>query len=142
MSGAIKERSFFRTLAKLGTVFVVNVVVLGFLILGFGREYLRNLEIERNISMMEKDQAALEGKKLEALSVIESLSSEYYLEQEGRMKHGLAKPGEELVIVHTANAQDLGAAGEGEEVAAQSNVWRWYLYFFDHRAFETLRNEL
>lgn len=131
-----------RTIAKLGTVFVINVIVFGFLALGFGREYLRNLEIERSISMMESDGEHLQTKKLEALSVIESLSSEYYLEQEGRTKHGLAKPGEELVIIHTAQAEERGEGGDEVATSGQSNVWRWYQYFFDRDGFTALQAEL
>lgn len=74
--------------------------------------------------------------------MIESLSSEYYLEQEGRMKHGLAKPGEELVIIHTAQAEEPHGQGDERSESGQSNVWRWYLYFFDHDAFAALRTEL
>lgn len=127
-----------RLLAKLGTLFVVNVVVLTFLVLGFGREYLRNLEIERNIAFLEQENAHLEGEKLESLSVIESLSSEYYLEQEGRLKHGLAKPGEQLVIVYDAQAASV--SGEDEDTASHiSNPVRWYYYFFDHARYEQLQ---
>lgn len=136
------ERPLFRRFAKLGTLFVVNVAVLGFLVLGFGREYLRNREIEHSIDMLEAEQAELEGRRLESLSVIESLSSEYYLEQEGRKKQGLAKPGEELIVVNTARAASVDDDVQTAPASMYPNVLRWYLYFFDHAAFEDLRGDL
>lgn len=131
------ERHTLRNIRKLGTIFIVNLAVLAFLVLGFGREYLRNLEIERNIEYLEAQNAALEGEKLESLSVIESLSSEYYLEGEARRKHGLAKAGEQLVIVDDADAGTV-SIDVGDD-AMTSNAARWWEYFFDHGSFEERR---
>lgn len=127
------------TVRKFGTIFLVNLAVLAFLVLGFGREYLRNLEIERSIADLEAQNEALEGKKLESLSVIESLSSEYYLEGEARRKHGLAKPGESLSIVDSGGAAANTYDMTDDDVAAAGNAVRWWEYFFDHAAFEDLR---
>lgn len=131
------ERHTLRNIRKLGTIFIVNLAVLAFLVLGFGREYLRNLEIERNIEDLEAQNAELEGEKLESLSVIESLSSEYYLEGEARRKHGLAKAGEQLVIVDDADAGTV-SIDVGDD-AMTSNAERWWEYFFDHGSFEERR---
>lgn len=132
------ERTLLRSLTRYGTIFVVGVAALLFLTLGFGREYLRNREIERNIANLEAQNSELEQQKLEALSVIDSLSSEYYLESEARQKRGLAKPGEEMIVINTAMMG--GAATDNDDVAARqvANVVRWYYYFFDKNAFEAL----
>lgn len=120
---------------KFGTIFLVNVAVLAFLVLGFGREYLRNVEIERSIAELNAQNDALQGKQLESLSVIEQLSSEYYLEGEARRKHGLAKEGEELAII-----DDDGTTNDElrntTETTSSSNVMRWWQYFFDRDAFD------
>ncbi|MBI1908220.1 septum formation initiator family protein [Candidatus Uhrbacteria bacterium] len=132
------ERTAFQAVARFGTLFIVGVVVLGFLALGFGREYLRNREIERSIAALEAQNAELEGEQLEALAVIESLSSEYYLEGEARQKRGLAKPGEELVVIETAYAagdEDVAATADDETAP---NILRWYYYFFAREKFEAL----
>lgn len=132
------ERSLWRTITRFGTLFVVGVVALGFLGLGFGREYLRNIEIERSIAELEEANADLEHDQLAALSVIEALSSEYYLEGEARQKRGLARPGEELIVIEEAYAAD----SYGDESDAldddASNLVRWFYYFFDREKFDTL----
>ncbi|MEK7458853.1 MAG: septum formation initiator family protein [Patescibacteria group bacterium] len=120
---------------KFGTIFLVNVAVLAFLVLGFGREYLRNVEIERSIADLNAQNDALQGKQLESLSVIEQLSSEYYLEGEARRKHGLAKEGEELAIIASGGTLDERLQAS-DVVSAQSNVVRWWQYFFDRDAFD------
>ena len=128
-----------KKITKFGTIFLVNIVVLGFLALGFGREYLRNLEIERNIRMLEEQNDELAHEQLQALAVIESLSSEYYLEGEARKKHGMAKPGEELIIVDEAALQ----ADRETAVAAAAqvgNATRWFYYFFDPEQFQELQS--
>lgn len=128
-----------KKLTKLGTIFLVNVVVLGFLALGFGREYLRNLEIERSIRMLEEQNDDLAHEQLQALAVIESLSSEYYLEGEARKKHGMARTGEELIIVNEAVLQEDRTAAVAA-AAEVGNATRWFYYFFDHTRFQELQS--
>lgn len=134
------ERSLLRTVARFGTLFVVGVVVLAFLALGFGREYLRNLEIERSIAALEAENADLEGEQLAALSVIEALSSEYYLEGEARQKRGLARPGEELIVIEEAYAAGIEGASATEGDDGISNPVRWFYYFFDREKFDAFRS--
>lgn len=127
---------------KFGTIFLVNIAVLAFLVLGFGREYLRNMEIERNVADLNAQNEELEGRKLESLSVIEQLSSEYYLEGEARRKHGLAKEGEELAIIDDASVVDDEAFVNSLEPEMYPNVLRWYMYFFDRDGFEDIYGEV
>lgn len=132
------EHSLWRTITRFGTLFVVGVVALGFLGLGFGREYLRNIEIERSVAELEKANADLEHDQLAALSVIEALSSEYYLEGEARQKRGLARPGEELIVIEEAYAADSYDDQNDALDDDASNLVRWFYYFFDQEKFETL----
>ncbi len=133
------ERPWLRSITKFGTVFVIGVAVLFLLCLGFGREYLRNREIERNIHDLQVQNDELSGKQLAALSVIQSLSSEYYLEGEARAKRGLAKPGEEEVVIQQPETTDLTITDTRNEAASASNLRRWYYYFFDKQKFAELR---
>ncbi len=133
------ERTWLRSITKFGTVFVIGVAVLFLLCLGFGREYLRNREIERNIHDLQVQYDELSGKQLTALSVIQSLSSEYYLEGEARAKHGLAKAGEEEVVIQQAGTAGVAITDTRNEAASTSNLLRWYYYFFNKQKFAELR---
>ena len=128
-----------RLLPKISVVLGINLILLGFLFVGFGREYLRNVEIEQEIAALQDEQHLLETQRLESVDLIRDLSSEYYLEKEAREKRGLGNPGEKLLIV------DTGAKPEPKEevlgIATDesiSNPTRWY-YFFDPSRFEQMR---
>lgn len=120
---------------------LANVVILFFLIVAFGREYVGNIQVDREIADLESQKSALQQEQLNTLDLIDQLSSRDYLEHEARTKHGLAEPGETLVIIQddsvpageVAGAQD--AAGD-ERV---SNPKRWFYYFFDKQAYESLQ---
>jgi len=128
---------------RVGLFLVVNVVILFFLMVGFGREYVSNMQIEREIMQLEAERERLETEKLETLGLIEELSSEYYLERQARTKHGLGEPGETLVVIQD-EAEDeaaIAAAAAADEALAQtSNPQRWYYYFFDKEMFAKLKS--
>ncbi|MEK9130825.1 MAG: hypothetical protein AAB429_01785, partial [Patescibacteria group bacterium] len=78
---------------------IINMVILFFLSLSFGREWARNASIEGQIDDLKEQEEAMESRKLELLSLGQTIQSQFFLEQEGRLKYGLRKPGEELVVV-------------------------------------------
>ncbi len=115
------------------------MVVLGLLFVGFGREYFRNRQIENEIAALQAEYDRLEGEKLASLTLIESLSSEYYLEREARMKRGLGESGETLVVVDLPD--DVVNNGLVEGVAIDDglkNPARWFYYFFNPARFASL----
>ncbi|MFZ2681900.1 MAG: septum formation initiator family protein [Patescibacteria group bacterium] len=124
---------------KVSLIVAINLIVLGFLFVGFGREYWRNIEIERDIAALQAEHDKLVGEKLESLALISDLSSEYYLESEARTKRGMGEPGEQLVIVDLPEAQqpDGEVLGIATDVSI-SNPTRWWYYFFDRQALEDM----
>lgn len=129
--------------SKIGLAVVVSVVIVFFLIIGFGREYLSNLQVEREIQELEDERAALQDEKLSTLQLIDDLSSEYYLEKQARTKQGLARSGEKLLIVKDDDTNILiGAIGVEEDLFSLesiSNPIKWYYYFFDTEKFNELK---
>lgn len=137
MSWSDRARRF---IPKVSVVLGINLVLLAFLFIGFGREYLRNLEIDREIAALEAEKQSLESQRLESLALIRDLSSEYYLEKEAREKRGLGNPGEKMIIVDTSEVVEpepevLGVATD-ESI---SNPTRWWYYFFDPARFEQMK---
>lgn len=124
------------------SVFLFATVLIAVVAIGaFGREYLREKEIERDIAMLEGENQRLEGKRLEFLDLIDRLSSEYYLEGQARTKEGLAKPGETLLVVDTgkAAAEPTGSVlGATDSLEGETNPAKWFYYFFDHGRFENV----
>lgn len=115
----------------------LNIVLFALIGFGFGEEYLRNHEIELEIARMQAENASLEAQKLSSLSLIDTLSSSYYVESEARQS-GLGESGEQLVIVQddTADATD-GVTVSHDDIP---NPLRWYYYFFDRSQFDALQD--
>lgn len=129
------------SLPKISLVVTVNLIILAFLFVGFGREYWRNIEIERDIAALQAESDRLAGQKLESLSLINDLSSEYYLEGEARTKRGMGEPGEQLVIVDLP--EETAPAGEVLGIATDesiSNPTRWWYYFFNPARFDAMND--
>lgn len=130
-----------RRLSKVTIILLVNVALLVFFVLSFGREYLRNLEVEREIETMTAEHERLEAEKLESLALINDLSSEYYVEGHARTKEGLGRPGETLVIVDDGQAA-AATMVDDDDRPSLSNPALWLLYFFDREKFAELKSGL
>lgn len=135
-----QNKKTFKTPGKIGLFMVVNVVILFFLIVGFGREYVGNLQIEREIARLEAERAELEAEQLETIELIDDLSSEYALERQARTKFGLGESGETLIVVQDPEIDDETSSSAGDEYLTEStNLMRWYYYFFDQATFDKIK---
>lgn len=144
--------SFIRKMLELRVFLVVNLVILFFLALSFGREYLRNASIESQISDLKQQEQQLEGENGKILSLSQSVETQYYLEKEGRLKYGLRKPGESVVVLNdntsptsaatttTSNGSTATPATNDQPVVI-SNRSRWWDFFFNHDAYQTLKQQ-
>ena len=127
---------------KAGVFILVNVVILFFLVIAFGREYVGNIQVEREIRALEEQRQQLEQDKLSTLNLIEELSSEEYLEEEARTKFGLAEPGETLIVIQDGDSiiQDVDELLREDEPVIIPNQKKWFYLFFDRNAYEELQD--
>ena len=103
---------------------MVNIALFFVLAIVFGREYIGNLQIERTIAQIQEEKEDLISQQSSTLRFIDYLSSETYLEEEGR-RQGLGKEGETLLVVQVPEEeQDLVDAQE------RSYLANWFRYFF------------
>ncbi|MBU0649003.1 septum formation initiator family protein [Patescibacteria group bacterium] len=127
------RQSKLRKIFGLRLFLIINILVLFFVILGFGREYIRNYEIDKEIKELAQRAQGLETQHQDILNLVDKLKTDDFLEQEARLKLGLKKPGESVAIVpeqeliHELEAKSAGAAPaqEGEP----SNPELWWIYF-------------
>lgn len=111
-------------LKKLGFWTLVNIAVLFVLAIVFGREYIGNQQIQRTIAQVQEDMEELEAQQSSTLRFIDYLSSETYLEEEGR-RQGLGKEGETLLVVQLPEEEVVEVDDE-----EQSYIVHWFHYFF------------
>jgi len=146
----VKGSSNFSRLLSSRTFLIVNLIILSFLVFSFGREFARNYVIQQEIADLTAEKANLEAQNMELATLMSSVQTETYIEQEARVKLGLAKPGEKVVIFSgtkgaaSSNDQVSGAASlAGETIAsdlsALANPLKWWYYFFDINKFDMFK---
>ena len=106
--------------------FAVNAALLGLLVFGVGREYIRGVSIERELRELEEARDAETANRDSLVSAREYLESQEFVEAEAREKFGLSRSGETLVVVDESQK----ATAPAEEISP-TNFMLWYWYFFD-----------
>ncbi|MFA6534532.1 MAG: septum formation initiator family protein [Patescibacteria group bacterium] len=107
----------------------VCLVILVFLLVTFGREFYRRYYLEEQIKALAGQVSELENKNQEFNQLINYLQTTNFTEEEARVKLGLKKPGEEVVVINQADG------GFATKLTAESggrwgNPGRWWNYFF------------
>jgi len=151
MQGNTRTFSFTRLLSS-RTFLLVNLLFLGLLIFSFGREFARNYTIQQEISELEAEKTFLEAKNSDIVTLMNSVQTETYIEREARIKLGLSKPGEKVMIVPDFNninltsneAEDKNSVDYLEQIPATdlssiANSLKWWYYFFDVNKFDMIK---
>lgn len=136
----IKEKKpFFQGLFQSKFVLVFEVLVLVLISAALTKEMVRRYQIRSEIERLQSDVARLEKSNKDLNSLISQLNSESYKEEQARLKLGLQKPGESVVIV-LGESTEGSSSFSGQTVATQqeseatqektSNPQRWWNYFF------------
>jgi len=113
-------------------IFSVLAIAIIFLVgLAFYKDYVRQQDLNQELSKLNTDIAGLASKKIELARLIDILESSNYIEKEARLRLGLKKIGEKVISV-PANARPSGEVlGESTELTdKRSNPLQWFDYFF------------
>lgn len=141
------RKPFWRRILEFRLLFLVNAIVLIALALSFGREWMRNREIREQIAALQSQADALETRNLEIADLNTAFRTQSFIEREARLKLGLKKPGENVVIIQSGQTTPVtNTDGETENVtqaqdprallaqadapAEVANPTRWWQYFF------------
>ena len=122
-----------RNMSPIAWVTMIIVGLALFVAIAFGREYLRNMDIAAELARLQEENAALEGGRLESVSLIGQLSTRTYVEEGSRTKLNLAKPGETMYIVQDGAGDQVAPAVAVDPATdeALSNPAKWLYYFFN-----------
>jgi cell division protein FtsB len=146
----LNNRSFFYRLTHWRFFFIVNIVIIVFLAMALGREVARSRSIDADIRKLQVRIDALSVRNAEIFALQNAFGTESYIEREARLKLGLKKPGETVVIIKdalpqtqpddsVANPADpfgyvIGERGIPSDGVA--NPYKWWYYFFDKKKFD------
>ncbi|NQV00555.1 MAG: septum formation initiator family protein [Parcubacteria group bacterium] len=125
-------------------VLFVVILILIFLVIGFGRESYRKYQLTKEIKALETEIEQLEGKNQQMANLMDYFKKESYLEKEARLKLNLKKPGEKVVVISGDQTQDADIDPEPTQEIInnnldivdslqkkqESNFWKWWEHFF------------
>ena len=99
------------------------------------RESYREWRVDQEIRDLQAQVEAFEHRKLELTEIIQRFQSAETLDREARLRLGLRKPGERVVILRDGgNAPAWNApqnfSGPSEGAVSTSNLTKWFRYFF------------
>lgn len=136
----IRKASIISRILSFRYLFVLNLVVIGLLFAGFGREYVRARDIQRDIGELQQRAQQLQAKNLELTELATALRTQSNIEREARLKLGLKKPGENVVVVRhdDPGADPLLMSALVPEDPTVANPSRWWYYFFDRDRFRRI----
>ncbi len=144
------RQSFIHKLLRLRLFLVVNILVLFFLVFSLGREYLRNYQIDREISIHEQEIAELDSRNFELLDLAKYYQTEEYLEAEAREKFGQKRPGENVVVIidleneFTEDGLPIieGTTPFDSQDSTVSNSIIWWWFFLNKNRFNEYKDGL
>ena len=141
------NRSFLKRLLESRLLFVVNLVIIVLLSLSLGRELVRNTDIQHDINQLQEESNDLAARNLQISELSIAMQTESYIEREARLKLGMKKQGENVVIVKENLVGVSSEGGKEENSQLQdplrvleerrdlnkhiSNTAKWWYYFFD-----------
>jgi len=142
------RQSFISRLIRWRFLVVVNVVIIVFLGLTFGREFFRSREIQSEISKLQSQADTLASRNIALSELQTAIQTESFIEREARLKLGMKKPGEEVVVIQEGNGEESQDGQEDKtdplnlvlddqsEPTRIANSTKWWYYFFDKKTFD------
>ncbi|NCN07428.1 hypothetical protein GW933_01915 [Candidatus Falkowbacteria bacterium] len=122
-------------------IIVVCIVVTVFLSINLIKEVVNRHQIDEKIKQYRVDVDRLEKENSEISQLIDSWTTSRQLEKEARLKFGLRKPGENVVLVVRDNNLNNNTIDQNSEVLGgvvvsrdninDPNYKKWWLYFFE-----------
>lgn len=145
----IKHRTNFSRFLSSKTFLCACLAVLSFLLFSFGREFANDYAIQREIAELTAEKESLISRNTELAALMALTQTETYLEQEARIKLGLSKAGEKVVIfsedddvlASDENRADLSFGEDGfkADFSALANPRKWWYYFFNINKFDMIK---
>lgn len=143
--------TFFDRLIRWRLLLVVNLLVVAFLGVSLSREVVRSRAIGAEIAQLQAQADELAAQNIDLSELRTAMQTESYIEREARLKLGLKKSGETVVVVQDGQGTGMGEGQTGdasdpldlvlddqETAVAVANPTKWWYYFFDKNSFNAL----
>lgn len=114
-------------------------IIISVLLVVAVKQAVKWYSIQEQVKSYEQDLTSAEVRHQELQELLKYVQMPNYTEEQARLKFGLAKPGERLVIVpenftslsSNAENQPSEANGQQEILSRKPNYQKWWFYFFN-----------
>jgi cell division protein FtsB len=111
------------------------LVILAAIVLPVYKNALQRHEVNKEISDLHKEIQDLEASNKDLKKMKTYLESDAFAEKEARLDFGLKKEGEQVAIIedgsnNVSNSGANGGTGDNSGQNKNSNLWKWWNYFF------------
>ncbi|MBI5466549.1 MAG: septum formation initiator family protein [Candidatus Kerfeldbacteria bacterium] len=111
--------------------FAIAAVMLTVVGIGVTRSLIRRAEVQKEVTALQQEIRTLEGKNEEFRRFINYYNTPEFREREARLRLGLQKPGEKVVVI--PNLSSINSPPAAQAAAEQENKvsnWRLWLEYF------------
>lgn len=110
-------------------VLIAAIVAVGFVVSAFIREFQRRRAVRHQIQTMDAEVRRIEAQRDRLSDLLEQTGSPEFIEREARLRLGLQKPGETVIVVGK-NPGATSSLLEGAQSSSNSNAKKWWQYMF------------
>jgi cell division protein FtsB len=111
------------------TFLLILIAAFGLVAWQTGKRIETNVELSSEIKSLGAEIGRLKGGNIGLLEMLQYAKSDAYLEREGRIRFGLGKPGEKVVVLPPAGEQGNKKQQEQKGEQRMKNPERWWTYF-------------
>ncbi|MFA4937484.1 MAG: septum formation initiator family protein [Patescibacteria group bacterium] len=106
---------------------IIAIVIIG---VAFTKNLVRRAELTTEINALHSKVASFEQKNQELSGLIEYLKSSEFQEKEARLRMGLRKPDEQVIILPNESQNVEGDLSSMQPKMDEANWQKWWNYFF------------
>lgn len=125
------KRGILSGLFKSGFFLLLVVAVAVIFLIGFGKAFWQDYQIKKEINQLIQEKEKWEKNKLVSLEKLQEIKNGDFAEREARLKFGLGKEGEKLVIINSSGASTSSIKKKmAMSSVSKFNPKNWWNYFF------------
>lgn len=124
-----RKKSIFPDLLFSKFFLIFCVIIFLIVLFYLAKSTVRSYKVNSEIADLQNDIIHLEKQNEDLGQLISYLKSDTFIEQEAKLKLGLKKPGENLVVI--PGQADLESNNKEIQNIPETNPARWWAYFFD-----------
>ena len=122
-----KAKKYFTSPRLLVILTIVFVIVF----IGLSKEILKQYQVKKNVDQLNEQARILENENKKLAKLLDLLNTGFNQEKESRIKLGLQKPGEKLVILSSlTNNMFLSQQQSTNKEGEKGILSKWWTMFF------------